>query len=257
MENQHRTQIAAGNWKMNTTYQEGRDLALEIIEQLQTSEILVIMAPPFVHLKQVSTLVNDISNVKIAAQNCHFEESGAYTGEIAPRMLRSVGVSHVILGHSERRAYFQEDSAMLAKKVDACLQNELTPIFCCGEKLEEREAGKQEETVRAQIEEALFHLDADAFTGLILAYEPVWAIGTGKTASPEQAQEMHAFIRSLIEEKYGAETAQSVSILYGGSVKPANAKDLFAQKDVDGGLVGGASLQADDFNQIIQAFPAD
>jgi len=250
-----RRKIAAGNWKMNTTYQEGRDLTLEIVEELQPSENLVILAPPFLQLKHLSTLIGDISNMEMAAQNCHFEDSGAFTGEVSAPMLRSVGVKYVILGHSERRTYFGEDNALLSKKVDACLRHQLRPIFCCGEKLEEREAGKQEETVRDQIQGALFHLEPKALDSIVIAYEPVWAIGTGKTASPEQAQEMHAFIRMLLKEKYGEEIAEQTSILYGGSVKPGNAADLFRQPDVDGGLVGGASLKAKDFIEIIQAFP--
>lgn len=252
-----RRRIAAGNWKMNTLYVEGRDLAMNIMERLQPSENLVIIAPPFIQLKNISNLVNDISNVEIAAQNCHFEDKGAFTGEVSPAMLASVGVKYVILGHSERREYFQEGNELLAKKVDACLRNALKPIFCCGEKLEERESGKQEETVKDQIEGGLFHLDEEAIKEIVIAYEPVWAIGTGKTASPEQAQEMHAFIRSLLEERYGADAAQSISILYGGSVKPGNATEIFSQTDVDGGLVGGASLKAEDFNQIISSFPKE
>ena len=249
-----RQQIAAGNWKMNLTYKEGRDLAKKVRDGVGRTDVEVIMAAPFTHLKGVQTVVNGASNFKVAAQNVHHESKGAYTGEISVAMLQSIDIQCVIIGHSERREYFKEDDELLAKKVKAVLAGGLQPIFCCGEKLDIREAGKQEKVVGEQIKNALFHLSEEDFRKIVIAYEPVWAIGTGKTASPEQAQEMHAFIRGIIAKKYGNDTAEMTSILYGGSVKPANAKEIFAQADVDGGLVGGASLKADDFVAIVNSF---
>jgi len=246
-----RKNIVAGNWKMNLNYNEGRDLAKSVVAALQPSETLVILGTPFIHLKNVSQIIKDVSNLSLAAQNCHQEESGAYTGEVSAAMLASCEVEYVILGHSERRAYFGETDKLIAKKIDQALSHNLRPIYCCGEQLEVREAGKQNDLVGGQVKEALFHLDKAQIQQLVIAYEPVWAIGTGKTASPEQAQEMHAFIRSLLKDQYGAAVADSISILYGGSVKPANAEELFSQADVDGGLVGGASLKADDFVAIV------
>ena len=249
-----RVNIVAGNWKMNKTYEEGRDLANAVMSKLQPSEVKVILATPYIHLKNVSNIIKDVNNVHLAAQNCHQEASGAYTGEISVGMLKSVDVEYVILGHSERRAYFEESDDLLAKKVDAVLDNGLQPIFCCGENLEIREASTHESFVAAQLKASLFHLSAEAFQKVVIAYEPIWAIGTGKTASPEQAQEMHKSIRALIAKQYGAEIADSTTILYGGSCKPGNAKELFSQPDVDGGLIGGASLKADDFIAIIGSF---
>jgi triosephosphate isomerase len=250
----NRTQIAAGNWKMNMDYNQGRDLAKGIVSKLKSSDNLVILGTPYIHLKNVSTIIKDVSNLSLAAQNCYQEEGGAYTGEISAAMLASCEVEYVILGHSERRAYFGEDDALIAKKIDLVLKHGMKPIYCCGEVLEIREEGKQNEVVGNQVKGALFHLDAEAIKNIVIAYEPVWAIGTGKTASPEQAQEMHAYIRSLLTDKYGEEVAESISILYGGSVKPANASSIFSQKDVDGGLVGGASLKVDDFIAIVNSF---
>lgn len=249
-----RKNIAAGNWKMNKTYEEGRDLAKAIVNKIQPSDTVVILGTPFIHLKGVSTIIKDVSNVKLAAQNCSVHESGAYTGEISLDMLKSVGTDYVILGHSERREYHGETDALIGKKVAATIQKGLAPIYCCGEKLEVREAGNHEQLVGDQIKEGLFHLSAEDFQKVVIAYEPVWAIGTGVTASPQQAQDMHKFIRSLVAEKYGADIAEGCSILYGGSVKPGNAKELFGQADVDGGLVGGASLKPDDFVAIIDSF---
>jgi len=252
-----RQRMAAGNWKMNTDYNEGRDLILKIIESLQPTEIQVVLAPPFIQLKNADNLTRGISNLHVAAQNCHQEPQGAFTGEVSAAMVRSTGATYVILGHSERREYFGEDDALLSRKVQAALKHQLRPIFCCGEKLEQREAKKHEETVKAQLEKGLFEaVDPGQWDQVVIAYEPVWAIGTGKTAKPKQAQDMHAFIRSLIEEAYGAERAEKTTILYGGSVKPANAAELFEQPDVDGGLVGGASLKADDFIDIVKALEA-
>ncbi|MFK7937311.1 MAG: triose-phosphate isomerase, partial [Saprospiraceae bacterium] len=215
-----RMNIAAGNWKMNKNYEEGRDLALSVVEHLTTNNALVIMATPFIHLKAVSNIINGVSNVKLAAQNCHQAAKGAFTGAISVDMLKSVGVDYVILGHSERREYFNETDELLAEKVNAVLAGDLLPIFCCGESLDIRESGKHVEHVKTQISNSLFHLSAEDFSKIVIAYEPIWAIGTGVTASPEQAQDMHAAIRNLLKEKYGEEVAEGTSILYGGSVKP-------------------------------------
>ncbi len=250
-----RRQIVAGNWKMNLNFQEGRDLASEIIRMIKPSNTLTVLCPPFVHLNHLSVLANGISNLEIGAQNCHQSSSGAFTGEVSAEMIKSVGANFVIIGHSERREYFNEDDELLAKKVDAVLANDLQPIFCCGEKLDVREAESHEALVQSQIEKGLFHLDSEAFAKVVIAYEPVWAIGTGRTASPEQAQEMHHFIRSLIAKKYGKSIASATSILYGGSCKPDNAVEIFSQPDVDGGLIGGAALKAKDFISILQSFP--
>lgn len=246
--------IAAGNWKMNMDYNEGRDLAKSIVSGLQPSEVLVVLGAPYVHLRNISGIIKDISNIKLAAQNCHQEESGAYTGEVSAAMLKSCGVDYVILGHSERREYFGEGDELIARKIDIVLKYGMQPIYCCGEKLEVRESGKHEELVGEQVKKALFHLSKEQMARVVAAYEPVWAIGTGKTASPEQAQEMHQYIRGLIGKKFGKEVADATTILYGGSVKPDNAKELFAQADVDGGLVGGASLKAKDFLAIASSF---
>ncbi len=250
-----RQNIVAGNWKMNNTLEEGVALAKEVNEILKANKpnCQVVLGAPFIHLTEVVKTV-DAELVGVAAQNCADKVSGAYTGEISASMVKSTGAQYVILGHSERRAYYGETNAILKEKTDLTLANGLTPIFCIGEVLEEREAGKHFEVVKEQIEEALFHLSAEEFGKVVLAYEPVWAIGTGKTASPEQAQEIHAFIRQTLANKYGAEVANDTSILYGGSCKPSNAKELFANPDVDGGLIGGASLKAEDFHGIIAAF---
>lgn len=250
-----RQNIVAGNWKMNNTLEEGVVLAKEVNEILKANKpnCKVVLGVPFIHLAEVVKNV-DTAVVGVAAQNCADKVSGAYTGEISASMVKSTGAEYVILGHSERRAYYGETNAKLKEKTDLVLANGLTPIFCIGEVLEEREAEKHFEVVKTQIEEALFHLSADEFGKIVLAYEPVWAIGTGKTASPEQAQEIHAFIRQTLADKYGAEVADNTSILYGGSCKASNAKELFANPDVDGGLIGGASLKAEDFHGIIAAF---
>ncbi len=249
-----RQRIVAGNWKMNKSYVEGRNLAKEIADRLQPTDTLVVLAPPFVHLNNVGNIIRDVSSLRLGAQNCHWAESGAYTGEVSARMLASVEVSFVIIGHSERREYFGETDEILAQKVDAVLAQRMRPIFCCGEKLDAREAGKQEEVVEEHLHKGLFHLSPEAFREVVIAYEPVWAIGTGKNASPEQAQEMHAFIRRLVAEQYGDDIAGATTILYGGSCNPANARELFKQPDVDGGLIGGASLKAEDFLAIVNSF---
>jgi len=250
-----RQNIVAGNWKMNKTLQEGVELAKELdtILAAKTPNCKVVVGVPATHITEVVKTVN-AEKIGVAAQNCADKESGAYTGEISASMVKSTGAGYVILGHSERREYYGETNAILKEKTDLALANGLTPIFCIGEVLAEREAEKQNEVVKTQIEEALFHLSAEEFGKIVIAYEPVWAIGTGKVATPEQAQEIHAYIRSVIADKYNAEVADNCSILYGGSCKPSNAKELFANPDVDGGLIGGASLSAADFVGIIDAF---
>ena len=248
-----RKQIVAGNWKMNNDYVDSEQLVSKLREQYIESETEVIIAPPFTSLLCSSNLLKG-SRINVAAQNMHYAENGAYTGEISAGMLKSIGVDTVILGHSERRAYFNETDALLAKKVNAALKNNMRIIFCFGEELSDRKSGNEEAIVEGQIKNALFHLPASAWTNIVLAYEPVWAIGTGETASPEQAQDMHAFIRKTIENKYSSVLALDVSILYGGSVKPANAKEIFSKEDVDGGLIGGAALDVSQFTAIINAF---
>ncbi len=250
-----RKNIVAGNWKMNKTLQEGVELAKEVKESLSGNNpnCDVIIGTPFIHLATVAEVVKN-SPVKVSAQNCADKESGAYTGEVSASMIKSAGVNYVILGHSERRAYYGETYEILKNKVLLALKNDLTPIFCIGELKEEREANKQNEVVKDQLEGSVFNLTADEFSKVVIAYEPVWAIGTGLTATSEQAQEIHAFIRSLIAQKYGKEIAQNTSILYGGSCNAGNAAELFSKEDVDGGLIGGASLKAGDFKAIISAF---
>ncbi len=250
-----RQKIVAGNWKMNKTLQEGVELAKNVNDILAKNapKCTVILGTPFIHLTEVVKTV-DSKNIKVAAENCADMASGAYTGEVSAAMVKSTGAQYVILGHSERRTYYGETDAILKEKVDLALANGLLPIFCIGEVLEQREAGKQNEVVKAQVENALFHLSADDFGKIVLAYEPVWAIGTGKTATSAQAEEIHAYIRSVIAAKYGKEVADNTTILYGGSCKASNAKELFAQPDVDGGLIGGASLKAEDFYGIIEAY---
>ena len=248
-----RKKIVVGNWKMNKNLSEGTDLANELSEILTSSstDVEVILGVPFIHLDKVASISDKFS---VSAQNCSTQESGAYTGEISTKMILSTGAKYVILGHSERRAYFHENNADLAKKVDLCLSDNLKVIYCCGELLSERDSGNHFEVVKSQIEKALFHLTAEQISRVLIAYEPVWAIGTGVTASSEQAQEMHAYIRSIFTDKYGVDIAQGLSILYGGSCKPSNAQKIFSNEDVDGGLIGGASLNANDFIQIINAF---
>lgn len=248
-----RKQIVAGNWKMNNTLQEGIDLAKSVNEMKKQFEgdVGVIVAPPFIHLSEVSRVLNSVG---LSAQDCAAEANGAFTGEVSAEMIGSAGAAYVILGHSERRAIFGEDNAMLNKKVKMALENGLISIFCCGEVLEERESGKLFDVIKTQIEIALFDLDAGDMSKIIIAYEPVWAIGTGVVATPEQAQEMHAYIRQLVRDRFGDAIAEDLTILYGGSCKPSNAKVLFANPDVDGGLIGGASLNAEDFMAIVQSF---
>ena len=250
-----RKNIVAGNWKMNTTVPEGVKLAKEVNKALEGQDVNcdVIICVPFTHLVPVNDAI-DANKLGLGAENCADHRSGAYTGEVSAPMVASTGAKYVILGHSERRQYYGETSETLKEKLGLALENGLTPIFCIGEVLEQREDGSYFDVVKKQIEEALFNLSAEDFSKLILAYEPVWAIGTGKTATDDQAQEMHAFIRKTIEDKYGKEVAENTSILYGGSCKPSNAKALFAKPDVDGGLIGGASLDAESFMGIVTAF---
>jgi triosephosphate isomerase len=248
-----RKKIVAGNWKMNMTLQEGIDLAKRVNEMNEQvdGDVGVIVAPPFVHLTEVSRC---LTRVGLAAQDCAAEPKGAFTGEVSAGMVRSARADYVIIGHSERRTIFGENDAMLNKKVKMALENGLIPIFCCGEVLEERESGKLFEVVKTQLEVALFDLDGSDMEQIIIAYEPVWAIGTGVVATPQQAQEMHAYIRKLVRDRYGDAIADDLTILYGGSCKPSNARELFANPDVDGGLIGGASLNAEDFIAIVQSF---
>ena len=248
-----RKQIVAGNWKMNKTESETTQLIEELKKQDLKSGVEVFIAPTFVNLSAAVKMTKD-SSIYVSAQNMHQSASGAFTGEISSSMLLDIGVQHVILGHSERRAYFGETDELLKEKVQAALKAGLHIIFCFGEELYDRKLETQFDVVKKQLSTVLFDLDATQWQKIILAYEPVWAIGTGETASPEQAQEMHAFIRSLILENYDSSCANAVSILYGGSVKPANATKIFAQTDVDGGLIGGASLQAEDFAAIVNGF---
>jgi triosephosphate isomerase len=251
-----RQKIAAGNWKMNKTLEEASILTSEIMAMVADEvkgNTKVIFCVPFPYLIPVKNQLGSNSKISVGAQNCSEHESGAYTGEVSAPMLKSIGVPYVILGHSERRQYFGEDGKLLAKKVDIALKHGLTPIFCCGEPLEVRERNEHEKLVKQQVEESLFHLDAAALQKIVIAYEPVWAIGTGKTATAQQAQDMHAVIRKHLAAKYGQQVADTIPILYGGSVNAANAKELFACPDVDGGLVGGASLKSREFTEIIKS----
>ncbi|MDO1499895.1 triose-phosphate isomerase [Winogradskyella maritima] len=247
-----RRKIVAGNWKMNNDLPRTQGLITDLKNAKKTSDAEVMIAPAYVNLYHAFEELRE-SDIEVIAQNMHFAENGAYTGEVSADMLKSVGISTVILGHSERRAYYNETDADLAKKVDMALSKKMEVVFCFGEELKDRQAGNHEAVVKSQIKNALFHLDADALKHIILAYEPVWAIGTGETATPEQAQEMHKAIRKMIADKYGDDTADNISILYGGSVKPNNAQEIFSNPDVDGGLIGGASLKADDFFAIVNA----
>ncbi|WP_111683402.1 triose-phosphate isomerase [Winogradskyella tangerina] len=248
-----RKHIVAGNWKMNNGLIQTETLIAELKKQEKTSDAEVMIAPTFTNLWHAFQSTKQ-SSIEVVAQNMHFAKNGAYTGEISAGMLKSIGIQTVILGHSERRAYFNETDESLAQKVDTAIENDMRVIFCFGEELSDRKAGNEEAVVENQIKNALFHLGADAFKNIVLAYEPVWAIGTGETATPEQAQDMHAFIRKTLAGKYGNDVGDSVSILYGGSVKPNNAKEIFSKPDVDGGLIGGASLKAEDFFAIVNAF---
>ena len=250
-----RKKIVAGNWKMNNNLNETKELIQGLkneMEAVTLDNTRVIIAPSFINLQQAVSETND-SVIEVSAQNLHQAKSGAYTGEVSADMLTSVGVKTVILGHSERRAYFNETDDILSEKVNVAIENDFEIIFCFGEQLEDREANNHFKVVESQLKNVLFSLPSSAFSKVVLAYEPVWAIGTGKTASADQAQEMHQFIRGLFVEAYGKELAESISILYGGSVKPANAEEIFSKPDVDGGLIGGASLKAKDFSDIVKS----
>lgn len=248
-----RKHIVAGNWKMNNGLVQTKSLITELKQQTQTSDAEVMIAPSFTNLWHAFEATRQDA-IEVIAQNMHFAEEGAFTGEVNAGMLKSIGISTVILGHSERRAYFNETDEDLAKKVSQAIAHDMRVIFCFGEELADRKAGRQEEVVQSQLVNALCHLEAKDFEHIVLAYEPVWAIGTGETATPDQAQEMHAFIRNLFRDRYSDEVANDLSILYGGSVKPNNAKEIFSKPDVDGGLIGGASLKAEDFFAIVNAF---
>lgn len=250
-----RKKIVAGNWKMNKSFLEAEELMAEIaegLENLKPANVEVVLCPPFLYLEMATDFALE-APFSIGAQNIYPMDSGAFTGEISPLMLTSLKVKYCIIGHSERRKYFRESHEFLARKVDALLKHDITPIFCCGEVLPEREAGSYFDVVRKQLDESLFHLPAEAFSKVVLAYEPVWAIGTGVNATPQQAQEMHNYIRGLILEKYGKNIAFEILILYGGSCNGKNASELFSQPDVDGGLIGGASLKGNEFLQVIQS----
>jgi len=254
-----RKKIVAGNWKMNKTYSEAVPLMYEIKDLLfksnKSESVIKIIAPPYLYIHDFHETSKGLKNLFIGAQNCAYEESGAYTGEISASMIKSVGANYIIIGHSERRSYYKETHEELKKKTDITLKHGLTPIFCIGETKEKRESNEYFKIVEAQITDSLFHLSAEEFRKIVLAYEPVWAIGTGLTASSAQAQEMHHFIRSLIEKKYGNAVSSETSILYGGSCNEKNAAELFACPDVDGGLIGGAALKAKEFVEIIHSFP--
>lgn len=252
-----RKKIVAGNWKMNLTFEEGQKLTSEIVNMYKdenVKDVIAVLNPPFPHIFPVKSLIGSTNGVALGAQNCSEKEGGAYTGEVSAKILASFGVQYVILGHSERREYFKENNELLSAKVKQALAHGLTPIFCCGESLEIRTAGTHESNVKFQLTESLFDLSPEDFAKVVIAYEPIWAIGTGKTATADQAQEMHAALRRHIASKFGKEIAAETSILYGGSANPANAKELFSKPDVDGGLIGGASLKSRDFMDIIKSF---
>ena len=250
-----RKNIVAGNWKMNLNRTEGIALVEDVLAKLPTdNNTHVVFAPSFVYLHKVAKMCANTSKVAAAAQDCSSNEKGAFTGEISANMIASCNARYVVLGHSERRANFKESNELLKTKVGEAFTNNLKVIFCCGESLAQRESGVHFDWIKTQISESLFHLSSEEFKNIVIAYEPIWAIGTGVTASTEQAQEIHAFVRNILVEQYGNEVALSTSILYGGSCKPSNAKELFASQDIDGGLIGGASLNADDFIAITQSF---
>lgn len=252
-----RKKIVAGNWKMNLDYNEGISLFSEIVNMVKDEvrgKQEVVICSPYIHLHHLGQQSSSFKNVHVGAQNLSEQEKGAYTGEVSANQLKSVGTSHVLIGHSERRAYYNETNELLAKKTDKALEHNLTPIFCIGETQEERESGSYFEVLKEQLLEGVFHLSEKEFSKVVLAYEPVWAIGTGLTASPEQAQEVHAFVREEVAKYYTQEVADNTSILYGGSCNPKNAAELFAKKDIDGGLIGGASLKSRDFLDIVNVF---
>lgn len=252
-----RKKIVAGNWKMNKTAEEALILASEVANMVKdevSTDVTVVIASPSLYLSTLTKYAEPVVNLGISAQNCHQKASGAYTGEISAPMLKSIGVEYVILGHSERRQYFGETNEQLAEKVNISLENGLTPIFCCGESLDQRNAPGYLEFVASQLTDSLFHLSVEDFSKVVIAYEPIWAIGTGVTASSDQAQEMHAFLRAHVATKYGQKVADNTSILYGGSCNEKNAPELFSREDIDGGLIGGASLKSREFVNIAKSF---
>jgi triosephosphate isomerase len=252
-----RKKIIAGNWKMNLTFDEGQKLTSEIVNMYkdeQIQDVIAVLNPTFPHLFPVKKLIGDTPGISVGAQNCSEKESGAFTGEVSAEILASFGVTYVIIGHSERRGYFKESNEVLAEKVKAALAGGLIPIFCCGESLDIRNAGTHEPNVKFQLTDSLFSLNASDFSKIVIAYEPIWAIGTGKTATSDEAQEMHLAIRRHIASKYGKDIANNTSILYGGSMNAGNAADLLSKPDVDGGLIGGASLKSRDFLNIIKSY---
>jgi triosephosphate isomerase (TIM) len=250
-----RKKIVAGNWKMNKTFDEAEELLSELAEEVDNNDYQceLVVCPPAVYLELASDFADE-SRLSVGAQNASNHKNGAYTGEISASMLQSMDIDYCIIGHSERRKYFGETDELLSEKVNALLDHDILPIFCCGEVIEQREKNIHFDVVKEQIEKGLFHLSENEFSNVVIAYEPVWAIGTGLTATPEQAQEMHAFIRNLLKEKYGSEVADNTTILYGGSCNSGNAAELFEQPDVDGGLIGGASLKAEEFLKIATSF---
>lgn len=252
-----RKKIIAGNWKMNLTLDEGQKLTSEIVNMYKDekiSDVVVVLNPPFPHIFPVKKLIGDTPGISVGAQNCSDKDSGAYTGEVSAKIIASFGAEYVIIGHSERREYFKEDNELLSVKVKKALESGLTPIFCCGESLEIREAGTHEPNVKFQLTDSLFDLSAEDIQKVVIAYEPIWAIGTGKTATADQAQEMHFALRRHLGAKYGKDVAAEISILYGGSMKPDNAVELLSKPDVDGGLIGGASLKSRDFIDIVKSY---
>ena len=249
-----RNKIVAGNWKMNKNYSEAVELASEILKLATQTKCIKIVIPPFPFIYAVNEILKSKNDFYVGAQNMHDQEQGAFTGEVSAPELSSVGAKYVLIGHSERRMFFKEDEAFLKNKINTALKNHLSPIYCFGESIEERESGNYLKVIEKQLSEVLFHLHDEEIIKIVLAYEPVWAIGTGKTASPEQAQEVHQFVRTLIKQNYSTETAESISILYGGSCNAQNAKTLFSMPDIDGGLIGGASLKAQDFITITNSF---
>jgi triosephosphate isomerase len=249
-----RIKIVAGNWKMNKNFSEALMLASEIVNLSEKTDCIKIIIPPFPFIYTVNEILKSKNDFYTGAQNVHDQELGAFTGEVSASALSSVGAKYVLIGHSERRIFFKEDKAFLKNKISVALKNQLTPIYCFGESLEERDSGNYLKIIEKQLSEVLFHLQEEEILKIVLAYEPVWAIGTGKTASPEEAQEVHHFARTLINHRYSTETAESISILYGGSCNAQNAKTLFSMPDIDGGLIGGASLKAPDFISITNSF---
>ena len=250
-----RKKVVAGNWKMNLDRESSLNLMNGILKLINVDfQVKVIISPPFTFLYELSELIRDRNNIFLSSQNINSNNSGSYTGEVSAEMVRSLGVEYTIIGHSERRQYFNENNLVIKEKVDISIKNSLNVIFCCGEDIIHRKKGTHFDWVKNQIEDSLFHLTDAEIKDLIIAYEPIWAIGTGETASPVQAEEMHKFIRSLINSKYGKEISESISILYGGSCNPDNARDLFSMKNIDGGLIGGASLDSNSFVKIIESF---